>query len=606
MNRRIDNNGVFLVLLMVFFASQGFAQDPNFHIYLCFGQSNMAGAGTIENQDLTVDSRFQFMKPQDCPAQNQYAGNWYAAVPPLWGCSGGIGPSDYFGRTMVENMPENVNVGVVVVGVPGCKIELFGKTGYEGYDDYNQVPAKYNGSAYAWLLELAKKAQQDGVIKGFLLHQGESNTGDQQWPAKVKAVYDNLIADLELDASQTPLLSGELLYENQGGVCWGHNAIIAKLPSVLPNSYVISANGLSGQDIYHFNSEGNRTFGVRYAQQMLKLLPVGPSVSLTAPLDNASFAEGSSIVLEAEASDPEGEIEKIVFFQGEQQIGEDASAPYSFTWANVAEGVYKISALATSSTSKTAVSQEITLRVHPPQAPYAGKPHAIPGIVQFEEYDVGGNGFAYKDDSEGNEGGADFRLDEDVDLEDCSDTGGGFNLGWATAGEWLEYTVDVQKSGKYKLALRASCNGDGRTLSVSADGVLLAENMVVPNTEGWQEWTDVVIEDIQLDAGEQVFRLTIGDEDFVNLNYMRFDLMAVPHDPLVLKKGWNIIGYPFKESVPLETALQSIWQYVETVKDLDGFYETSIPHEFNSLGSLSWSKGYLIKVSEDCELLISN
>ena len=66
-----------------------FSQDPNYQIYLCFGQSNMAGAGPIETQDLTVDSRFQFMKPQDCSSTNQFAGNWYPGIPPLWGCSGG-------------------------------------------------------------------------------------------------------------------------------------------------------------------------------------------------------------------------------------------------------------------------------------------------------------------------------------------------------------------------------------------------------------------------------------------------------------------------------------------------------------------------------------
>ncbi len=248
------------------------AQDPNFHVYLCFGQSNMCGAGTIEAKDKTVDKRFQMMEPIGCTNLKRSFGQWYDAVPPLWGCNGGLGPADYFGRTMVEKLPTTIRVGVIVVAVPGCDIALFYKTGYEGYDTYNTVPSKYKGSAYAWLLDLAKLAQKDGVIKGMLLHQGETNNGQKDWPNKVKKVYDSFISDLGLVASKTPLLVGELLYQNQGGACGGHNAIIAKVPEVIPNSYVISAEGLAGKDQFHFTTESNREIGRRYAAKMLTLL----------------------------------------------------------------------------------------------------------------------------------------------------------------------------------------------------------------------------------------------------------------------------------------------------------------------------------------------
>src|SRR5690554_6095608 len=220
-----------VAIIVLLLETRIFAQDPNFHIYLCFGQSNMAGAGTIEQQDKTVDSRFQMMQPMDCSNLNRSYGEWYDAVPPLWGCNGGLGPADYFGRTMVENLPEHIKVGVIVVAIPGSDIGIYFKNGNQNFDTYNQVPQKYEGNAYAWLLEMAKKAQNDGVIKGFLLHQGETNTGQQDWPNKVKGVYDNLISDLGLDASETPLLAGELLYQNHGGACWSHNSVIANLPN---------------------------------------------------------------------------------------------------------------------------------------------------------------------------------------------------------------------------------------------------------------------------------------------------------------------------------------------------------------------------------------
>src|SRR5438094_2625156 len=100
---------------------------------------------------------------------------------------------------------------------------------------------EYDGNPYARLAEMAKLAQKDGVIKGILLHQGESNTNDSTWPDKVKVVYDNLIKDLRLNANSVPLLAGELVNADQGGKCASMNAIIATLPQTIPNTYVISS-----------------------------------------------------------------------------------------------------------------------------------------------------------------------------------------------------------------------------------------------------------------------------------------------------------------------------------------------------------------------------
>jgi hypothetical protein len=264
--------GIYVMFFLIIFNINTRAQDPNFHIYLCFGQSNMCGAGTIEEQDKTVDSRFQFMYPMvGCNDSKHTFGTWYPAVPPLWGCnSGGLGPVDYFGRTMVKNLPTAIKVGVIVVAVPGCDIRLFDKTGFKTYDSYNTVPSKYNGSGYAWLMELAKLAAQDGVIKGLVMHQGETMPDAKNWPLHVKRVRDSLIADLKLPVN-TPLLAGEVLYQSAGGASGGNNATIDTLPRVIPNSYVISAEGLTGKDLWHFVAASERTFGARYADKMLEI-----------------------------------------------------------------------------------------------------------------------------------------------------------------------------------------------------------------------------------------------------------------------------------------------------------------------------------------------
>ncbi|HSC37541.1 MAG TPA: sialate O-acetylesterase, partial [Chitinophagaceae bacterium] len=110
-----------------------FSQDQKFYIFLCFGQSNMEGNAKFEPQDTTVDSRFQVLEAVDCPNLNRTKGNWYPAVPPLSRCRTGLTPADYFGRTLVDNLPKDVRIGVINVSVGGCKIELFDKDNYQAY-----------------------------------------------------------------------------------------------------------------------------------------------------------------------------------------------------------------------------------------------------------------------------------------------------------------------------------------------------------------------------------------------------------------------------------------------------------------------------------------
>ncbi|ORX58402.1 hypothetical protein BCR36DRAFT_580029 [Piromyces finnis] len=262
-------------LLSTVFSVAWAAPDPNYHIYLAFGQSNMQGAGDIEGQDKSVDSRFKMLATAG-GCNNRRVGEWYDAIPPLANCAGGLGPVDYFGRTLIKELPKEIKVGVAVVAVAGCDIQLFEKDKYQSYDmpDWMKgIVSGYGGNPYGRLIDVGKKAQQYGVIKGILLHQGETNTGQQDWPNRVKGIYDNIIKDLGLNASEVPLLAGEVVSGDVGGACAYHNGVIAKLPQVIPNAHVISSSGLSQQgDGLHFTSAAYRTFGQRYAETMLKLL----------------------------------------------------------------------------------------------------------------------------------------------------------------------------------------------------------------------------------------------------------------------------------------------------------------------------------------------
>ena len=266
----------FLLLILLTIATA--EPDPNFYIFLAFGQSNMEGQGEIEQEDIDgVTDRYKMMPAIDMPLRNRVAHNWYKAVPPLCRQWSHISPLDNFGRTLVENLPEEITVGVINVAVGGCSIDMFNEDKCEDYvktteDWLQQIAAEYGNHPYRVLMDAAKEAQKSGVIKGILLHQGETNNGDPAWPENVKLIYERMLKELNLKNEDVPLLVGELVHQDQGGMCYAHNEIIAKVPDVIPNSYAISSEGCTSKgDGYHYDSAGNRLLGKRYAEKWLEV-----------------------------------------------------------------------------------------------------------------------------------------------------------------------------------------------------------------------------------------------------------------------------------------------------------------------------------------------
>ena len=260
--------------------------DPNFQIYLCFGQSNMEGNAAIEAQDKTgVNPRFMAMYTLDNANAGWTKGKWHTATPPQARPYTRLSVVDYFGRKMVDNLSDEVKVGTITVAVGGASIDLFDKDKYQSYlndantaDWLRNYAKEYGGNPYGRLIELAKIAQKSGVIKGILLHQGETNNCDQTWPSKVKKIYEDMLADLGLDAKDVPLLVGELGQKDQNAACWGHNAIIDNITATIPTAHVVSSKDCPLQsDRLHFTAEGYRMFGKRYADVMLDILGVSPA-----------------------------------------------------------------------------------------------------------------------------------------------------------------------------------------------------------------------------------------------------------------------------------------------------------------------------------------
>ena len=255
------------------------AVDPNFYIFLCFGQSNMEGAARPEAQDLEgVSDRFLLMPAVADSARGRVVGEWTRAVPPLCRPNTGLTPADYFGRTLTETLPDSIRIGVIHVAIGGIRIEGYIPDSIASYIEHRapgwmkNILRAYDNAPYDRLVELARRAQQDGVIKGILMHQGESNTGDPTWAAKVKVVYDRLLSDLGLQASQVPLLVGEVVQADGQGVCIGANRQIDDLPATIPTAYVVKSDGCTnGPDRLHFDVAGYRELGRRYAALYLRV-----------------------------------------------------------------------------------------------------------------------------------------------------------------------------------------------------------------------------------------------------------------------------------------------------------------------------------------------
>jgi len=272
------------VLTALPFAMAHAAVDPNFYIFLCFGQSNMEGNARPEAQDMkSPGPRFLLMPAVDFPEQGRKMGEWCEAVPPLCRPNTGLTPADWFGRTMVESLPKNIKIGVIHVAIGGIDIKGFLPDSIKEYAE-KKAPgwmkgmlAAYDNNPYKRMVELAKKAQKDGVIKGILMHQGETNTGDPKWAGMVKQVYDNLCSDLQLKPEEVNLYAGNIVQADGKGVCIGCKKQIDELPNTLHTAQVISSDGCTnGPDRLHFDAAGYRELGCRYAEAVARHLGYEP------------------------------------------------------------------------------------------------------------------------------------------------------------------------------------------------------------------------------------------------------------------------------------------------------------------------------------------
>lgn len=405
-----------------------------------------------------------------------------------------------------------------------------------------------------------------------------------------------------------------------------------------------------------------------------KPAPTGaPTVSITAPTSGTSLTTPTDVTITATAADANGSIANVEFYNGTQKLGEDATAPYSFTWTGVPAGTYNITAVATDNDGNKTTSSAIVLTVVAP--PLIGKIIVrAKGVVGDEiiNLEIGGTvvktwtiGTTYADyEASGNVNGVirvnytnddGDKRDAQIDYIIVADStyqaedqtfntgyyangscGGGSNSEMMHCSGYIEFATakvtddcpnDPNKTSP------GSCGCGVVDTDTDKDGIADCDD-TDDDGDGVADVNDCDPLDATILSKTTYYADSDGDGKgdpnssiqscSLPTNYVTDNTDQCPNDvnktvpgicgcgvvegtcqqiEINLKAGWNLIGCPIDGSTAVETALSTIWSNVTIIKNLDTFYSSSNPAALNSLKTVEWGKGYMVKVSAPCTLI---
>ncbi len=331
---------------------------------------------------------------------------------------------------------------------------------------------------------------------------------------------------------------------------WLHamNAMGAIESSLTANYPIAAAFNKDGELIYVAHNYSNSPIAVTFSNGYVLSVPANKmatskdaSVSGTITSDfTQAFPNGS---VNLSVTTVGSGITKVEFYDGNTLIGEDTTVPYQLKATNLELGKHGMYAKIYAG-SLFNVTNIFTIQVGE-QIPYSGTPIAIPGIIEsglYDKFEGGvGQGISYVDVSQANEG--DFRTNEYVDA--ATDTNEGNYIGWISAGEWVEYTIDVQTAGIYDLSFRyASGNAvGGGPFYLEIGGNKISSDIFVNSTSttNWSTWATKTVNNIELNKGNQVLRVSFSSGEF-NLGKLTFTYASpLSYNPPVADAGENVV-----------------------------------------------------------------
>lgn len=185
---------------------------------------------------------------------------------------------------------------------------------------------------------------------------------------------------------------------------------------------------------------------------------------------------------------------------------------------------------------------------------YAEQPLSIPGTIELEDYDLGGQGIAYSDNDEENTGNA-YRETEGVDVEMSSP--GNYNIGFTNGGEWMEYTVNVTETANYQVQVVAASPGGNCTVHLKVDGEDVTGSITIPNTGGWQNYQPISVDAFALEEGTHIIQFFEESGGF-NADKMIFQKSGTVSSIDILNGKNNLRIYPNPATSTLTVDFSSV------------------------------------------------
>lgn len=330
-------------------------------------------------------------------------------------------------------------------------------------------------------------------------------------------------------------------------------------------------------------------------QLQFSLVNQAPLVSLTSPDNGTAASWPTTFTLKADASDADGSVARVEYYNGNLKIGTSTAPPFEIQWTP-AVGNIELTAKAIDDKGLATLSAPIgiTVTALKVQTPYETNPYTIPGKIEAENFDKGVEGIAYHELTAGNK----FNVyrSEDVDVEACTDAGGGYNLGDMQLNEWVEYTVNVTDAGLYTLEFRVATQMAGTKFHLELDGVNITGSLAVPNTGGWQIWQTLKKENVQMTVGKKVLRLVIEGEYF-NLNHLNFILTQPTAIEVRPENGIKFYPNPVKDILLIESSYGKDSRLIVTNLFGQEVFQTELNSQSVDLSSLP--KGFYMATLMD-------
>ena len=269
----------------------------------------------------------------------------------------------------------------------------------------------------------------------------------------------------------------------------------------------------------------------------------------------AEILGGEKATITVDASSKTSTINNVKVYINNLLVATLTEAPYTVEYEPTGNGKVTVMAIATDAEGRSN-SASYTMKVTAKREPFtAGKPATLPGTLQTEYYDKGGEGAAYHDNDAQNQGDANYRASEGVDIVNGN---GGRALGYTSTGEWVEYTIDVQEAGNYsfKATVSSGVNNSGFSINLNKNGkITKLADIKVPQT-GSNNWdTYKVVEGTlsqPLEAGEQILRIVITGSN-CNIDKIQFTntatgIIDINNDAASQQGSYDLFGRKVNDS----------------------------------------------------------